>query len=194
MSTTKVLNELECVTSAGILADSSQIRYKDSTTIRSTLDNIISESSGNTVTVKYAKYASTDTSKGTIEERLTNLGFKQGSISLASGTATNNSVTRQGNYCILNLSLDRNFSATQTTTIGTLPEQFRPSAQVTGYSCANITTGTSMVKRACNTVIATDGTITVAPIGASGTEKVIQLFISSIGYEAAPIINKGEST
>ena len=67
MSTTKVLNELECVTSAGILADSSQIRYKDSTTIRNTLDTIISESSGNTITVKYAKYASTDTSKGTIE-------------------------------------------------------------------------------------------------------------------------------
>ena len=48
-----------------------------------------------------------------------------------------------------------------------------------------------MVKRACNTAIATDGTITVTPIGASGIEKVIQLFISSIGYEAAPITNKG---
>ena len=53
-----------------------------------------------------------------------------------------------------------------------------------------------MVKRACNTAIATDGTITITPIGAisGGTEKVIQLFISSIGYEAAPITNKGEST
>lgn len=188
MSTTKVLNELECVTSAGILADSSQIRYRDSTTIKGTLDNIISESSGNNITVKYAKYASTDTSKGTIEQRLTNLGFKQGSISLTSGSATENTVTRQGNYCILNLDLQRSFAANETVILGTLPEQFRPSAQITGYGWERITTGTSIVVRGCSVVITTDGTITVTTIGGdSGDKNVLQLAVSSFGYEAAPI-------
>ena len=47
-----------------------------------------------------------DDSKGTIEDRLTKLGFKQGSVTLSSGTATVNTVNRQGNYCILNLKID----------------------------------------------------------------------------------------
>ena len=40
-------------------------------------------------------------SKGTVEQRLTNLGFREGSITLASGiTATTNYLKRQGNYVI----------------------------------------------------------------------------------------------
>lgn len=46
-----------------------------------------------------AQYASSDTSKGTIEERLTNLGFKQGNIVDSSGNVVG-TVTRQGNYVI----------------------------------------------------------------------------------------------
>ena len=47
----------------------------------------------------YAQYSSSDTSKGTIEERLTNLGFKQGNIVNSSGDVVG-TVTRQGNYVI----------------------------------------------------------------------------------------------
>lgn len=67
----------------------------------------------------YATYASEDISKGTIEERLTNLGFKQGAITVYGDSAQNQSfvdkagmelevgtqvgtITRQGNYCIIN--------------------------------------------------------------------------------------------
>ena len=52
-----------------------------------------------------ASYASEDTSKGTIEERLTNLGFKQGNIGILGGptvTTNANKVTRQGDYVIAN--------------------------------------------------------------------------------------------
>lgn len=61
----------------------------------------------------YAEYASNDTSKGTIEERLTSLGFKQGSITLPSGcTVIKNVLTRQGNYVIgeLLVSVIKDFS------------------------------------------------------------------------------------
>ncbi len=48
-----------------------------------------------------AQYSSDDTTKGTIEDRLTNLGFKQGSVILADDvTATQNVLTRQGNYVL----------------------------------------------------------------------------------------------
>lgn len=49
--------------------------------------------------------ANYDITKGSIEDRLTNLGFKQGSVSLTSGSATTNKITRQGNYCILSLTV-----------------------------------------------------------------------------------------
>lgn len=72
-------------------------------------------------------------SKGTVEERLTNLGFKEGSITLASGfTATTNSLKRQGNYVILDLrlSLTQNqltgLLSNSTLSIGTVPKEFRP--------------------------------------------------------------------
>lgn len=83
---------------------------------------------------KYAQYADADTTKGTIEERLTNLGFREGSISLASEiTATQNKLTRQGNYCLLTLRLDSSstLSTSSTTTIGVIPEEFRPKEDIT---------------------------------------------------------------
>lgn len=43
-----------------------------------------------------------DTSKGTIEERLTNLGFKSASVTVAGALAAN-AIKRQGNYCICSI-------------------------------------------------------------------------------------------
>ena len=80
-------------------------------------------------TSDYADYASTDTSKGTIEERLTNLGFKESSINLyTSGGSRVGSVglKRQGNYVIADFSINSNTASKWNGKIGTLPENFRP--------------------------------------------------------------------
>lgn len=55
-------------------------------------------SNGFTKTVPQATYASEDISKGTIEERLTNLGFKQGNITINDNVGSVVPITRQGNY------------------------------------------------------------------------------------------------
>lgn len=89
-----------------------------------------------------AQYASLDTSKGTIEERLTNLGFRQGSVSLNSGyTASKNVLTRQGNYVIGELSLNGSISISNITdvgsteyVIGTVPEEFKLKVSAYGKS------------------------------------------------------------
>lgn len=101
----------------------------------------------NTLRAKYADNADVaqkakdyDTSNGTIktkfdsvEQRLTNLGFRSGSLTLSStltsrGTATQNSVVRQGNYCIVNLQISltqvkSTFAAGEL--IATVPSNFR---------------------------------------------------------------------
>jgi hypothetical protein len=85
--------------------------------------------SGNGTNATYAEYASTDTSKGTIEERLTNLGFKESSIDLyTSGGSRVGSVglKRQGNYVIADFSINSSTSTKWNGKIGTLPENFRP--------------------------------------------------------------------
>ena len=64
----------------------------------------------NATNATYAQYASSDTSKGTIEERLTNLGFKTGTCTLG-GTAPASlrqrftcSLTKQGKRVLFNMS------------------------------------------------------------------------------------------
>lgn len=54
----------------------------------------------NAGTATVAQYASADTSKGTIEQRLTDLGFKSGNFAVPNGKVTENTITRQGNYVI----------------------------------------------------------------------------------------------
>ena len=89
-------------------------------------------------TSTYADYASSDKSKGTIEERLTNLGFNEGSISFVDGiTATTNKLTRQGNYVLgsfyIKVNLLKLFNISDWDGrfisgkyIGDVPENFRP--------------------------------------------------------------------
>lgn len=48
----------------------------------------------------YATYASSDTSKGTIEQRLTNLGFKEGEFSWEGGVPQSSTLYKQANYVI----------------------------------------------------------------------------------------------
>lgn len=73
-----------------------------------------------------------DNAKGTIEERLTALGFKEGSVTLSRGTATVNKVTRQGNYCILDLKINNvNVPRENSVEIGTT--SFLPKTEVSCY-------------------------------------------------------------
>lgn len=75
----------------------------------------------------FAQYASEDTSKGTIEERLTTLGFKEGSVILDNNTtATINSLKKQGKYVIFNFTGDA-YNSNSTITI---PEDFRPKESI----------------------------------------------------------------
>ena len=158
--------------------------------IKTTLDNIVEGEvkvpKANQAT--YAEYASTDTSKGTIEERLTNLGFKHGSASVSLGSAATNSVKRQGNYCILNLVLKDEYF---TGVVATLPAQFRPKATFTTKVGAKFRTFDAFeVYAAATCTIATDGTITVALIDYNGTAlsgDIYELYFENIGYEASPI-------
>ncbi len=82
----------------------------------------------------YAQYASEDTSKGTIEERLTNLGFKQGSVIMWDYdyiTATHNELKRQGNYVLCHLILSWN-DPRGGGTLFTLPDGFKISSEYAG--------------------------------------------------------------
>lgn len=88
-----------------------------------------------------AQYATSDTSKGTIEDRLTKLGFKSGVISFAGvnyGSEDNkdtslNGIYRQGNYVFGQIKVTRELSNSllasyfgERDTVLTLPENFRP--------------------------------------------------------------------
>lgn len=75
-------------------------------------------------------------SKGTIEQRLTNLGFKTGYVTrtnMPGGNAMNISqqtITRQGNYVIGKITLSGNNSTTLNYTKLTLSTNFRPKSKV----------------------------------------------------------------
>lgn len=81
------------------------------------------EQATNAERAEYAEYASDDKSKGTIEERLNALGFKQGAFTIeysSNGSTWNsvsaeyiitNQITKSGKYCIGNLTINGEFSA-----------------------------------------------------------------------------------
>ena len=77
---------------------------------------IIAQTSQNATNATYAQYASEDTTKGTIEERLNRLGFKEGYFTLTSGSmwgiynapqTTQLKVTREGNYVHIPINLTK---------------------------------------------------------------------------------------
>lgn len=102
---------------------------------------------------KYATYASTDTSKGTIEERLSNLGFKTGvftvsakgsfgSLNPSDLNITLNSIRKKGKYCIGNFTIEQRtegkyYGSIKTLTL-TIPEDFKPAVGLGFYAKASI--------------------------------------------------------
>lgn len=86
-----------------------------------------------------AQYASEDTSKGTIEERLTALGFKEGSITINTSVfnATETKLYRQGNYVIGEITGQFVANANNGNLIFTLPTNFIPTKTIIIGSVAN---------------------------------------------------------
>lgn len=95
--------------------------------------------------VKYAKYAfGGDDSKGTIEERLTKLGFKSGVITFAGESygsveyqnTENNGIYRQGNYVFCRIKIENKPIKLQENIFGVIPETFRPKKETYFTICA----------------------------------------------------------
>lgn len=141
-----------------------------------------------------------------IETRLTNLGFRSGSITLPNGSASVNQVKRQGNYVIVALSINysktTNSNSTPSGVIGsiagetkttwtfTIPEKFRPTSALNfktafyaaGPGYGNYTGGWSYGD--CS--ISTDGVITLTLTTGYYTN-TLQTWDLRVGYEAPAI-------
>ena len=134
-----------------------------------------------------------NTEKGTIEERLDALGFKEGSVTLSNGTATENFVYRQGNYVIGKVigSLGKNISGTSGNfELGVLPEGFRPTTeQKVGVMFPPDSNPYISFGRPEYAKISTDGKITIYWWRANTQASAYSIAINGInfGFEAPPI-------
>lgn len=133
-------------------------------------------------TAKYARYASSDTSKGTIEERLTNLGFKEGTVTpLPTSTCGSSSLKRQGNY-IIGYIKEIKFSAANDNAFR-LPDWAHPKEYLEMKQIAPISVSSSGMEY--QSII-----ITITPDGFVRTDRVpfattnIDIYF---GYEANPL-------
>ena len=139
-----------------------------------------------------------DESKGTIEERLTNLGFKQGSMSTTQSdgdiTLTKNIVNRQGNYVIGELRGTIRVSSVGTNafTLGMLSKDFRPGTKLQDFWVGvEAHTPITTYPRA-TMVFHSNGIITLQVASDLGTGNIDLDFAITFGFEALPITNKGE--
>ena len=165
-------------------------------------DNLIPQSASS---AEYGTYASLDKSKGTIEERLTALGFKSGSATLNSQyevVTTQNELKRQGNYVlgrivissttIHNLNFMRHL-------VATLPEEFRPKEDFTfpfmdsNYTSFSSATGDNTITASC-TIYAENGEVWLTRASSTGSgfqgsmsERTNLPFKLYFGYEANPL-------
>ena len=163
-------------------------------------DNLIPQSASS---AEYGTYASLDTSKGTIEDRLSKLAHREGTVSWTGLGSSVNVISREGNYCILNfvtISGSRynfnyyaNDSGTWATITNFLPINFRPQTQITGYCKLNgmikISSSSSTLSGHFETKFNPDGSINIRISGSSAVTEAYTyiLDIYSLGYKAAPI-------
>lgn len=136
-----------------------------------------------------------DTSKGTIEERLTKLGFKEGSVTLSRGNATVNKINRQGNYCLLNLKVDNiSFTASEDYpnsdqfVVGKIKD-FLPKEEIISYARLTYSGINETSGGFCTVYCSVDGTITAKNIlNLNKYYRVVKTIeIKNLGYEAIPI-------
>ena len=157
--------------------------------------------SDGSVIPKVAQYASSDISKGTIEQRLTNLGFKMGSVSIVGGGSAQ--LSRQGNYVIVKLTVNNirwetSSALYQGGSLATLPENFRPkstiSMRIGGEATTEKTMGSTVGFMATLDIFST-GRISLSPPehryisgGVITSERCrASVFTLSIGFEAPAI-------
>ena len=145
-----------------------------------------------------------DISKGTVEERLDALGFKQSAITnkdwVVGGQTKQpytieNSLQRQGNYVILRLyipavdntyanqifNLENDISTYYGATIATLPDNFKPKTKITNKMFWDIPVGATT--NSFNVEINTNGDIKIR----RATVNVLQGIAIYCGYEANPL-------
>lgn len=136
-----------------------------------------------------------NTEKGTVEERLTRLGFKQGSVTMTVGMASSANIRRQGNYCLFDLTATfmlNNITIEKSTIINLaqLPAEFYPISSITSYAkytYGGSLSGTGIVKV---TLLNVGGVILnefSVVSGAGGSVKITKVEIKSVGYESKPI-------
>ena len=156
-----------------------------------------------------------DNSKGTIEERLDKLGFKEGSIEFASGyTAVTNKLKRQGNYVIGQLIFNPDaYKLTYTLTsvnvyttsnqflIGKVPIEFRPkNGQNCGIDCwiefpgFSLSSSNIILKTGAYATITSDGFVYMYLYGYKNFNTNITVRVDNsrscrinFGYEAKPL-------
>lgn len=159
----------------------------------------------NATNAKIADYASSDTSKGTIEARLTKLGFKEGSATFSNSisiySTTHNFWKRQGNYVFGRVKIVLN-SYYNVRTFFTLPEYARPKENVEFVTRVTVQSYSGSTYKGMYTVpaiatINTNGVCTISFEASynSGTSTVYSSTFTEIGstfevdfgFEANPI-------
>lgn len=149
---------------------------------------LLAASAAHATNADVAAFASADKSKGTIEARLTSLGFKRGAFVVdgdfgsVTPTINTNAITKRGRYAIGNLYLSYIFSAVSKITL-TVPADFRPAAHTPLNACFhNTATGAKSYAAAA---LGTDGKIQIA-IPSGLTSGIVEL--TNFGWELADYI------
>lgn len=125
-----------------------------------------------------AMYASSDTSKGTIEERLTKLGFSEGSFTfignMSGATVGTNSIKKQGKYVIANLGV-------APIDIGKIyiPSQFQPKEDTT-VSASGMDDNFKVFASA---IIKTNGSIEIKDSNNNTVTSFITFTMQNVGWE-----------
>lgn len=147
---------------------------------------------------KLSQFMSEITSEiNSIEKRLTNLGFKQGSVTMTAGIASSQNLRRQGNYCLFDLTADIGVKIEKSTTVylAVLPSEFYPTSETTSYAryfyVSQTPGGNSTGFRNAAVTITTNGLVQLSGFsvvtGGSTTITATKIVISNVGYEATPI-------
>ena len=126
----------------------------------------------------FAIYASGDKSKGTIEERLTKLGFSEGSFTFIGGmsgtTVVTNSIKKQGKYVIANLGVAPIDSGKIY-----IPSQFQPKEDTT-VSAYGIDSNLKVISSA---VIKTNGNIEFKGSNSNTITSAVTFAMQNVGWE-----------
>lgn len=129
----------------------------------------------------------TNSSLDALDERLKRLGFREGSVTLSSGTATTNKITRQGNYVIGTVIVDNARLEDSYPVFFTLPNMFRPLTSfstkmyVNVYDSTEVSNSTEVYTIKFNS----DGTVVSTTNNRYGR---ITKYEINFGFEAPPIV------